>query len=357
MRKEKVSKDNKRDLLAQLPAPYKALLKKRKMPTFEQPMLATLTNTYFSNKDWIYECKFDGARCLVLKNGHKIVLKSRNDNSLSSTYPEIIEAAQKLTVNQTILDGEIVSFVDGISKFEKLQVRIGVKNPSRALMKQVKIYICIFDILYLDGYDLTRLPLLQRKKILKQVIQFKSPLRYVTHRNEKGLLFFKQACKKGWEGLIAKDKNSPYVHVRSQSWLKFKCVQEQELIICGYTEPQRSRTGFGALLVGYYSKDKKLYYAGKVGTGYDTPFLQEFSKKLQKIELKKNPFANKNAVKEANAHFVKPYFVGEFGFEEWTKDNKLRQGRFLGLRDDKDAKDVVRETPKSIVPSKHGMHK
>lgn len=334
-------------LLAKLSAAHKNLLHKRRMPVFEQPMLATLTKHYFSDKNWIYECKFDGVRCLLLKNKKKFILKSRNDKNVSLTYPELVQAAESFSMEQIVLDGEIVSFVNSISNFAKLQPRSGVQNPSPDLIKKVPVYLCVFDILYLDGYDLTDLPLLTRKKILKQVVSFKKPLRYVSHRSTNGLAYFKDACKKGWEGIIAKQKESRYEHKRSQQWLKFKCIQEQELIICGYTLPQGSRIGFGALLVGYF-KNKKLYYAGKVGTGYNEAFLSTFIKKLQKIEIRENEFANPEALDDSQAHFVKPYFVGQFGFEEWTRDNKLRQGRFLGLRYDKDAKDVKQEIAEDL---------
>lgn len=336
-------------LLEKLPENIKKRLKKKKMPVFENPMLATLTDHYFSDKNWIYEHKLDGVRCLLFKKGQVASLKSRNDKNISSTYPEIITAAQGITVKQIIIDGEIISPSAGASSsFERLQARLGIKNPSLALIKKIKIYFYVFDILYLDGYDLTKLPLFERKNILKQMLPVKTPIRYLAHKPEKGETYFKYACQKGWEGVIAKDKNSPYVHVRSQSWLKFKCVQEQELVICGYTDPDGSRVGFGALLVGYF-KDKKLYYAGKVGTGYNEAFLQQFGRKLRKIEITKHLFANPDSLDHVNAHFVKPYYVGEFGFAEWTRDNKLRHGRFLGLRDDKKAQDVVRETPDATV--------
>lgn len=339
-------------LLDQLPVQYKKLLKKKTMPTFEQPMLATLTTNYFSDKQWIYEDKLDGVRCLLFKNRQKDFLKSRNDNNISSTYPEISTAVPQIEADQVIIDGEIVSFEGKVSRFAKLQARIGVKNPSSAVMQRVKVYLYVFDILYLDGYDLTQLPLLVRKKILKQLVPVKSSIRYLAHKPEKGLLYFKQACKKGWEGVIAKDKTSMYVHARSSRWLKFKCVQEQELIICGYTDPQGSRDGFGALLVGYY-KGNTLYYAGKIGTGYNDAFLRDFGQQLRKIEIKKNIFANADELTEAaHVHFVKPYFVGQFGFTEWTRDNKLRHGRFLGLRDDKKAHEVVREVPRNYGPKK-----
>ena len=276
-------------LLEKLSPELRKKLKKRTMPTFEKVMLATLTKNYFSDKEWIFERKLDGVRCLLFKNKSKHFAKSRNDNSLSDTYPELTQAAAKFKVDQVILDGEIVTFDKNVSSFEKLQPRIGVKNPSKELIKKVKIYLYVFDILYLDGYDLTKLPLIERKNILKKIIHFKDPLRYVIHKNAKGLIYFKQACKKGWEGLIAKERESTYVHKRSPNWLKFKCIVEQELVVGGYTEPQGSRIGFGSLLLGYYDKDK-LIYVGKVGTGFNDTFLKKFGEKLRKQNQTKSFF-------------------------------------------------------------------
>lgn len=337
-------------VLKDLPKELQKKIKKTKMPTFEKPMLATLTDFYFSDKNWIFERKLDGARCLIFKDKKKVFLKSRNNNLRTDTYPELVEATKKLSVDQVILDGEIVAFNHKVTSFEKLQPRIGVKKASEELVKKVKIYIYIFDILYLDGYDITHLPLIKRKDILKKVIKFSGPLRYEIHKNTQGKKLFKLACSKNWEGLIAKKRDSIYEHRRSLNWLKFKCIQEQELVVGGFTKPKGSRIAFGALLVGYY-KDDKFYYAGKVGTGFNDEFLTKFGKKLKAIEVKKNPFTNKSALKDKDVHFVKPKYVVEVGFEQWTKDKKLRQPRLTGIRLDKSPKDVVRETPKRIVPS------
>jgi DNA ligase D-like protein (predicted ligase) len=336
-------------LLEKLPKKFKEKLIKKEIPIFIKPMLATLTNNYFSDKNWIYERKFDGVRCLLFKNKNISFLKSRNNHLISDTYPEILTALKKVPAQQVILDSELVTFDKKITSFEKLQPRIGVIKPSKALMKKVKVYVYIFDIVYLDGYDLTKLPLIKRKNILKHVLSFKDPLRYVIHKNTQGLPFFKVACKKGWEGLIAKNRESTYVHVRSKNWLKFKCIEEQEMVVGGYTDPQGSRIGFGSLLLGFY-KDGKLMYAGKVGTGFNDHFLETFSARLEKIGTKKNPFSNKKEVAR-DEHFVKPIYVAEIGFEEWTKDNKLRQPRFLGIRDDKNAQDVLQEIPQDIIPN------
>lgn len=318
-------------------------LKKMKMPSFEKPMLATLTTDYFSNKDWIFERKFDGVRCLIFKDGNIVSLKTRNDKTLSTMYPEIQDAAQGLNVKQVILDGEIVAFKGKTTSFEQLQRRQGITQAEHALAVGVKVYIYIFDILYLDGYSLLDLPLIERKKILKGAVSLTGRLRYAVHHTTQGEKLHAMACKKGWEGLIAKRKKSLYVHKRSPDWLKFKCVSDQELVIAGYTQPRNSRVGFGALLMGYY-ENEKLIYAGKVGTGYSEEFLADFVKKLQAIETKKNPFSHFD-VSELNVHFVKPRYVAQIGFQEWTRDNKLRHGRFLGLRMDKPAKDVIRERP------------
>ncbi len=339
------------ELLAQLPEKFKKLLIKKTMPTFVKPMLATLTSNYFSKKGWIYERKFDGIRGLIFKNGSKYCIKSRNDQDMSSSYPELVNELKKTTTQQLILDGEIVSFKGSATSFEKMQRRAGVQNPSELLMKEVKVYIYIFDILYLDGYDLTKLPLIQRKKILKQAITFTNKLRYTAYRNTKGLVFFKEACEKDWEGLIAKEAESSYVHTRSQNWLKFKCIEEQELVVGGYTDPQASRIGFGALLVGYY-KNGVLHYAGKVGTGYSDAFLKKFSRELHKIKTILNPFKDKEIAKKKGVHFVKPLLVVQIGFEEWTKQNRLRQPRFLGVRRDKSAQEVEKEMAKNIIPDR-----
>lgn len=331
-------------LFEKLSKDLRSLLIKKPMPSFEQPMLCTLTKHHFSDKNWIYERKFDGERCLIIKNGSNVILKSRNDKSLNESYPEIHDAVKKFNANQIILDGEVVAFAGNNTSFSKLQSRLGLTNREKALATGVPVYIYVFDILYFDGYDLTHLPLVTRKSILKKAIPFKDPFRFTIHKNEKGEAYFNLACKKGWEGVIAKRRDSRYQHKRSLDWLKFKCVANQELIIGGYTEPQRSRVGFGALLVGYY-KEGKLIFAGKVGTGFNEQFLTEFQKKLQKIEIKKNPFAS-TFKSTRGIHFVKPILVAEIGFEEWTKDNKLRQPRFQGIRYDKKAKDVVQEKPK-----------
>jgi bifunctional non-homologous end joining protein LigD len=317
----------------------KKLVRKQIMPSFIKPMLATLTKNYFSHKDWIFERKLDGERCLLFKKGGTITLKSRNDKIISQSYPEIEEAIKKLNLPDCVLDGEIVAFNKKTTSFSLLQGRLGVKNILQG--KSFPVYYYAFDILYCNGYLLTHLPLLTRKKILESLLPKDKTICYVTHKDTNGLAYLKQACKNKWEGLIAKKNDSTYISKRSSNWLKFKCSNEQELVIGGYTSPGGSRLNFGALLLGYYEKGK-LHYAGKVGTGFNFAILKDLGKKLKALETKKNPFVNFDDSLE-DIHWVKPQLVCEVQFTEWTKTNKLRHPSYLGLRRDKAAKEVKKE--------------
>lgn len=315
-------------------------LRKKKQPDWTSPMLAKLTHDHFSNPEWIYERKLDGERCLAFISSGKVILKSRNNKDIGVSYPEIVEALEKSGFSQGIVDGEIVAFEGNKTSFAKLQNRMHVKNEEEARGKE-KVYYYIFDVLHAGQYDLTRLPLNERKKVVKNIMRYQDPLRYLPHRREKGLEYYEQACSKGWEGIIAKNGRSRYVHSRSSQWLKFKCVHEQELVVGGFTEPQGSRIGLGALLLGYYQKDK-LRYAGKVGTGFDDKTLSDLRKKLDKLETGENPFYRDEGA-EKGVHWVKPRLVAQIGFTEWTGDNRLRHPRFLGLRRDKEPKKVKKE--------------
>tara|TARA_R110000823_G_scaffold27609_16_gene80456 strand:- start:24259 stop:25266 length:1008 start_codon:yes stop_codon:yes gene_type:complete len=317
-------------------------LKKTSPPGWVSPMLATLTHEHFSDPDWIYERKLDGERALAFRSRDKTRLMTRNRKNINANYPEILDALKRLD-GEFIVDGEIVAFEGRLTSFSRLQERMQITDADKARASNVKVWYYVFDILYLDGYRLERLPLRSRKKLLRAAIDFGGPLRFTGHRNRNGETFLQEACDKGWEGLIAKDAASGYAHARSRSWLKFKCGNSQELVIGGFTAPKGSRVGFGALLVGYYDGDD-LCYAGKVGTGYDDDFLQQFHARLERIARKTSPFS-KGKPKGGDITWVKPELVGEFGFTEWTRDGKLRHPRFLGLRRDKPAKQVVREEP------------
>jgi len=326
-------------LLDSLPGESRKKIKKRDQPEWSRPMLASLSDKRFSDPAWIYERKLDGERCLVLKKGKELRLMSRNKKELNDNYPEIIEAVKKQDHN-FIADGEVVSFEGDISSFEKLQHRMHSERDNED--RDIKIYYYLFDLLHIDGYDISKLPLKERKSILKSAIEFDGDiLRYCEHINEDGEKYLEEACSKGWEGVIAKDGESAYVHSRSKKWLKFKCENRQELVIGGYTDPEGSRKGFGALLVGYYDNDK-LQYAGKVGTGFSDELLQDMYAKMKKREIDSNPF-RQDDINEKNVHWIDPGLVGEFRFTEWTEKNRLRHPSFLGLRRDKKAKDVKKE--------------
>ena len=329
-------------LLELLSPDEKRLIQKKAMPSFIKPMLATLLdNIPFTDKNWIFERKLDGERCFTYKKGKSITLKSRNNKILNKSYPEIVEALEKLSLPDCILDGEIVALKNGITSFSLLQQRFGTDKTKKIFTSKIPIYYYVFDILYCDGYLVTHLPLIARKRLLKYLIPFKGKLRYVTHKDTKGEVYFKQACKDQWEGLIAKKRGCTYVSKRSPTWLKLKCVNEQELVIGGYTDSTNPVYNFGALLLGYYEKGT-LQYAGKVGTGFDEIILKELGNKLKKSEIKKNPFHNYDESTK-DVHWVKPTLVCEVRFTEWTKANKLRHPSYLGLRDDKAAKDVKKE--------------
>ncbi len=337
------------DLFAGLPHDILEKRKKSAEPTFMEPMLATLTTDYFSSKDWIFEHKFDGERCLAFKKSGNVILKSRANKEMNNEYPELVKALAEQSAHNFIIDGEIVALnQNGLSDFQLLQGRINLRKSTKVAQEEtiVPIYYRIFDVLYADGYDIRDLPLLARKLILKRLLDYTEMLTYSTYRSTNGLEFFKEACKLHWEGLIAKRAQSPYVGVRSRDWLKFKCIMEQEFVIVGYTDPKGSRSDFGALLVGYYAGNK-LLYAGKVGTGYSVATLAMLGAKLRKLHISQCPLANYTGPTKG-VHWVKPELVAEIRFAEWTKDNRLRVPRYEGLRDDKAAKDVIKEVPSSI---------
>lgn len=315
-------------------------LEKTTHPEWLAPMLATLTDKRFSDPDWIYERKLDGERLLLFRSGNKVRLMTRNRKQVNDTYPEIVEACRRQDCADFVVDGEVIAFENGISSFSRLQQRMQISNREQALSSGVAVYFYVFDLPYLEGYKLDALPLRRRKALLRKRFDFGQRLHFTPHRNRDGEDYFRQACAKGWEGIIAKRADSRYRHTRSSDWLKFKCTRGQELVIGGFTEPEGERVGFGALLVGYY-EDGDLRYAGKVGTGYDDKFLKSFRNRLDKLATERSPF--RDAPSDGRVTWVKPKLVGEFGFTEWTHAGRLRHPRFLGLRRDKNPRDVVRE--------------
>ena len=318
-------------------------LREASLPDSLPVMLATLTDDRFSDADWIFERKLDGVRCLARRTARGSVrLLSRSGQDLSRTYPEIAEAVAAQAGDELIVDGEVVAFDGPRTSFERLQGRLGLTNPDAARATGIAVCYYVFDVLHLAGHDVRRLPLLTRKRLLRGAINFADPLRFTTHRREAGEAAFRAACERGDEGVIAKRAAAPYAPGRSRDWLKFKCVRDQEFVIGGWTDPQGSRAAFGALLLGYHD-DGAFVYAGKVGTGFDDRLLRSLGERLARLERDRSPF-DRGRVRERGVHWVRPELVAQIGFTEWTRDGMLRHPRFKGLRTDKAAADVVRET-------------
>jgi bifunctional non-homologous end joining protein LigD len=329
---------------------------KQPMPAWIEPMKATLAKTAFSSEAWLYEPKLDGVRCLAFIEKGRVKLTSRRQLSMNDTYPEVVDALKKQPARTLLLDGEIVAFRPNtaITSFEVLQQRMGIHDAAEARRSPVRVYYYVFDLLYAEGRDLRDLPLEQRKTVLKNRVRFGPLIRFGTHRTGDGQAYYKEACRNGWEGLIAKRRDSRYSSGRSQEWLKFKCIKEQEFVIGGWSDPEGAREHFGALLLGTY-KNGELHYAGKVGTGFGTQVLDQMMQAFRKLEQKTSPFKSVDIPKRG-LHWVKPVLVAQIGFAEWTKDGKLRQGRFVGLRSDKAPEEVTREEPLPIGGS-HGTKK
>lgn len=304
-------------------------------------MLATLTEERFSREGWLFEPKLDGERCLVFRRGRALHLYSRNRKRLNEKYPEVVAACQRQEPAAFIADGELVTFEDGVTSFAKLQQRMHVERPTPDLLRGVPVWLYLFDLLYVGHYDTRQVPLRYRTDLLRNALAFRDALRFTEDRETEGEAYYREACARGWEGIIAKNGDSVYVSRRTRDWLKFKCTKEQEFAIGGYTDPRGERIGFGALLVGYYRRGK-LVYAGKVGTGYDHATLQRLARRLAQLETATSPFAF-DGLPRRGVHWVKPKIVAQIRFTEWTADGKLRHPRFLGLRDDKRPTEVVRE--------------
>lgn len=331
-------------LLESLDEREKHAMKKAEQPPWIPPMLATLTDRRFSSPDWLFERKFDGERCLVLSRDGDILLSSRNMNRLNDTYPEIEAAFRTQGTPDFIADGEIVAFEGEKTSFALLQNRMQIADRAKAERSRTSVCLYLFDLMHLDGYDITPVPLRSRKAVLRELFVYADPLRYSTHHDEQGEACFDEACRRGWEGVIAKRSAGRYVPRRSPDWLKFKCLLRQEFVIGGFTDPLGSRAGFGALLIGYYEKGS-LVFAGKVGTGFDDRLLDALAKELASLEVPDSPFGVKTRAGKGE-HFVRPVLVCEVAFTEWTDAGVLRHPRFMGLRNDKPAGEVARERPR-----------
>ena len=275
-------------------------------------MAATLTQERFCGAEWIFEQKLDGIRLIAFKQGGSVRLYSRN--RLPQDIPAIARAVASLPVHDAILDGEITWGRHGVSYH-------------------------VFDVMWLDGRDVMPLPLHERRQLLAN-LPLKPPLRRVEALDDAQP--WERARREGWEGVVAKRRDSKYEQRRSPHWLKMKCEATQELVVGGFTDPQGKRVGLGALLVGYFDGND-LVFAGKVGTGFDTKLLLDLRRRLDALEIPAPPFTRGKGLPRLRAHWVRPEVVVQVGFIEWTAHDKLRHPRLLGIRTDKDARGVVRE--------------
>lgn len=303
-------------------------------PRSARLMKAVLSDERPAGDGWLFERKLDGIRCLAARDGGPVRLLSRNDLSMNARYPEIAEALKGQAPTRFAVDGEVVAFDGAQTSFARLAQRGRTHVP---------VYLYAFDLLHLDGHDVTELALRERKTLLRKAFAWEGALRWTPHRRGDGAALLRDACRRGWEGLIAKRDDSRYTASRSRDWLKLKCSAEQELVIGGYTAPHGSRVELGALLLGHFD-DGRLRYAGKVGTGFDAATLHDLGARLRHLRRDASPFADE--VRERSARWVEPELVAQVGFSEWTRDGRLRHPRFLGLREDKPARDVVRERPR-----------
>jgi bifunctional non-homologous end joining protein LigD len=307
-----------------------------------QPALATLSHERFWEPGWVYERKLDGQRCLAVRTGRGTKLYSRSGRDVTVAFPEVAEALEEQASTDFVIDGEVVAFEGSRTSFARLQPRIHVSSAEKARRSGVPVYFYVFDVLRADGTDVRGEPLLERKARLRELLTFDGPIRYTPHRRQGGEEYFAEACRKGWEGLIAKRADAPYATGRTDRWLKFKCEAGQELVVVGWTDPEGSRVALGALLLAYHDGDD-LVYAGKVGTGFSQSVLRDLHARLSRIERDDTPCTRGSSIPRKAVHWAEPRLVAEVAFTEWTRDGQLRHPRYLGLRTDKKADDVVRE--------------
>ncbi|HEV2439023.1 MAG TPA: non-homologous end-joining DNA ligase [bacterium] len=299
-----------------------------RIPVRVRPMLATLVRDPFHRPGWVYEEKYDGYRILAYKEGRRVRLLSRNDNDRTAAFDDVARAVQDLPARTLLLDGEVAAFDrHGVSRFQLLQ------------QGQAPRLYMVFDCLYKNGRDLRREPLPVRRTALERVVVSRGTVRRARRMAANGIAAYREAKKRGFEGIIAKDAAAPYVEGRSNKWLKVKVRQEDEFVIGGYTPPSGARTYFGALLLGAYDRHGRLRYAGKVGTGFTESTLASLYRKFRPLARRTAPFDN--PPRERSATYLAPRLVAQIAYEELTADRKLRQPAFLGLRDDKDPRDVV----------------
>jgi len=318
----------------------------RPMPTVIHPMLATSIDKAFDSPDWLFEIKWDGYRAVAFIEDGQVRLVSRSQNDLTAQFSELGSLPQFVNAQRAILDGEIVALdEEGRPSFSLMQQRTGFQPGKRRLQRRegVPVVYYAFDLLYLDGLDLRRVALEQRKQLLQDQLKAGEVIHFSDHYAEKGLDLFAAAKQRGLEGIVAKKRTSAYQEKRSSDWLKIKITQRQECVIGGYTDPEGSREYFGALVLGLYNRQRRLIHVGQVGTGFDQKSLKEMFARLQPLKTKQNPFYGEIGGLR-KVQFVRPELVAEIKYAEWTHETeeggiKLRAPVFMGLRDDKRAEE------------------
>jgi len=320
---------------------------KRPMPTAIHPMLATSVDKPFDSPEWLFEIKWDGYRAVCFLENGKSRLVSRNQNDLTAQFPELQGLSKLVKAQTAILDGEIVALdEEGRPSFSLMQQRTGIRQGNRhtAARRDVPIMYYVFDLLYLDGYDLQRVSLEPRKEVLAQIVKSGDLVRYSDHYPVQGITLFEAAKQKGLEGILAKRRTSCYEERRTREWLKIKITHTIDCVVGGYTDPEGSRQYFGSIVLGLYDKKGQLIHVGQAGTGFNQSTLKEIFQLLESLETNRNPFHGQ--VDARNVHWVKPERVAEIKFSEWTHETadgglKLRAPVFLGLREDKDPKECA----------------
>ena len=307
------------------------------IPSYK-PQLAKLVQDPPDGDDWVHEMKFDGYRIGCRIDGQSVKLISRTGKEWTAAFPEICDAARKLGVRRALLDGEVAMLLpDGRTSFQALQ------NVFTGSSRRGLVYFA-FDLLHVEGRTLTRRPLEERKNELLRLIgkpRARGRLRYSEHVIGKRTNLFAEACRLHMEGIVSKRRDSAYTPGRGNTWFKTKCVMRQEFVIGGFTDPEGSRQGIGALLIGYYDDRRRLVFAGKVGTGFSVTSARDLRQRLERLERRDPAFRPPPA--EKRARWVKPSLVAEVAFTEWTGDGKIRHPSFQGLRRDKRPADVRRE--------------
>ena len=318
------------------------------MPRVVHPMLATPIDSPFDDPQWLFEVKWDGYRAIAFIENGKARLVSRNQNDLTAQYRELGDLPEYVRARTAVLDGEIVALDEqGRASFSLMQQRTGIGRNGHRLKSnpEIPVLYYAFDLLWAEGFDLTRVDLEKRKEALGEMLAASDILRYSEHFVQQGVALYNAAQQRGLEGIVAKRRNSCYLQKRTREWLKVKITQTLDCVIGGYTDPRGSRENFGSVVLGLYDDQGRLIHVGQAGSGFNEQTHKDMWQRLKKIETNKNPFFGP-VESDRRLHWVKPELVAEIKFTEWTHEGesgavKLRAPVYLGLRPDKDPQECV----------------